>query len=156
MARRVVKTMSAKMNEAGKTIAKDILDDTELTTDPFVNALQTLREQIDDLQHNDNGYGADKLQSQIDANTAKIGTTSTERTRIAANHAKISMVIGTGSEQAKAGNTKTIDPDQAKTITNLAKGFVVKTGQLTISKDRSNNLIITDGTSTWVLEAQDR
>ena len=139
MARRVVKTMSAKMNEAGKSISKDILDDTELTTDPFVNALQTLREQIDDLQHNDNGYGADKLQSQIDANTAKTGITSGEKSAILANTAKTGITEG-----------------QATILTALGKGIAVKEIGLSISKDRSNNLIITDGTSNWVIAAQDR
>ena len=95
------------MAESGKEPAKDVLDDTGLADDPIISALQSLRISIDDLQHNDDGYGADKLQSAvtansnktgistsqasaISANTSKTGTTSTERTRIAANHAKVS------------------------------------------------------------------
>jgi len=98
---------------------------------------------------------ADSINTAISNNSAKIGTTSTERTRIAANHAKVSMVIGTGSSQAKAGNTTTISSGQASAISaNTSKvGFVTTmptatesvTCTLTVTKNRGvpNALVFT-------------
>ena len=99
--------MAAKMAESGRAEGKDVLDDSDLSDDPIVSALQTLRVTIDDIQYNNQNHGTDKIQSLVDANTAKTGitssqasaitantaktgTTSTERSRIAANHAKVS------------------------------------------------------------------
>jgi len=91
------------------------------------------------------------------ANDAKTGTTSTERTRIAANHAKVSMVIGTRSTEAKAGNTTTISTAQANaiaagaTISNKTEGSLV----LSIS---DNKLVITSvvgrTTRNYIIEPQ--
>jgi len=69
MARRVIKTMAAKMAESGKQAGKDVLDDSDLSSDPIINALQTLRAQIDDFQHNDNDLDIANLKSAINANT---------------------------------------------------------------------------------------
>jgi hypothetical protein len=69
MARRVIKTMAAKMAESGKEAGKDVLDDSDLSSDPIINALQTLRSQIDDFQHNDNDLDITNLKSAINANT---------------------------------------------------------------------------------------
>ena len=89
MARKVVKTMANKMAESGREPGKDVLDDTDLSDDPIISAIQTLRISIDDLQHNDDGYGADKSLSAITANTAKTGITSGQASAITANTAKI-------------------------------------------------------------------
>lgn len=95
------------MAESGKTAGKNVLDDTDLSDDPIISAIQSLRASVDDLQHNDNDDEGRDLTSAINtnsaktgitsgqasaitANTAKVGTTSTERTRIAANHEKVS------------------------------------------------------------------
>jgi hypothetical protein len=69
MARRVIKTMAAKMAESGKAPAKDVLDDSDLSDDPIISALQSLRLAVDDLQHNDNDMGMDSLKAAITANT---------------------------------------------------------------------------------------
>jgi hypothetical protein len=69
MARRTIKTMAAKMAESGKTIGKNVLDDTDLSDDPIISAIQSLRASVDDLQHNDNDLGIDALKSAITANT---------------------------------------------------------------------------------------
>jgi hypothetical protein len=69
MARRTIKTMAAKMEESGKAPAKDILDDTDLSDDPIISALQTLRAQVDDFQHNDNDIDITNLKVAIAANT---------------------------------------------------------------------------------------
>ena len=61
MARRSIKTMAAKMAESGRSPGKDILDDTDLTDDPIISALQTLRATIDDMQYNDENHGADRV-----------------------------------------------------------------------------------------------
>ena len=99
MARKTVKTLAQKMAVSGKEPAKDVLDDSDLSDDPIISAIQSLREVIDDLQFNDGDdnttntakTGITSAQaSAITANTAKVGTTSTERSRIAANHAKVS------------------------------------------------------------------
>ena len=63
-------------------------------------------------------------------------------------------IVGSVNGNSATTSETTITTGQASTIQNLAKGIVVKTNQLTITKDRSNNLIITDGTSNWVLAAQ--
>ena len=57
------------MEESGKAPAKDILDDTDLSDDPIISALQTLRAQVDDFQHNDNDIDIDNLKTAISANT---------------------------------------------------------------------------------------
>jgi len=69
MARRTVKTMAAKMAESGKTAGKNVLDDTDLSDDPIISAIQSLRASVDDLQHNDNDMGMDALKAAITANT---------------------------------------------------------------------------------------
>ena len=71
MARRTIKTMAAKMAESGKAPAKDVLDDSDLSDDPIISALQTLRAQVDDFQHNDNDIDITNLKSEISANTAR-------------------------------------------------------------------------------------
>ena len=57
------------MAESGKEPGKDVLDDSDLSSDPIINALQTLRAQIDDFQHNDNDLDIDNLKTAISANT---------------------------------------------------------------------------------------
>jgi hypothetical protein len=63
------------------------------------------------------------------------------------------MVIGTKETQAKAGNTTTISDAQVLLLKNLGKGITVTSISLSFSKDRNNNLTITDGTSNWVIAA---
>ena len=137
MARRTIKTMNDKMAESGKVLGKNILDDTDLATDPLVNAIQSLRETIDDIQYNDANHGTDKLQSQIDANTAKTGITTSQANAITANTAK------TGISSA-----------QATTITALAKGITNSTGQpITIALSREGALVITVDRATYTIAA---
>jgi len=60
--------------------------------------------------------------TDVIANTAKVGITTQQATDITNNNAKVSMVIGTASDEAMAGNTTTITPTQASNITaNNAK-----------------------------------
>ncbi len=60
--------------------------------------------------------------TDVVANTAKVGITTQQATDITNNNAKVSMVIGTASDEAMAGNTTTITPTQASNITaNNAK-----------------------------------
>lgn len=48
------------------------------------------------------------LKAAVDVNTAKTGITPAQAGHITTNNSKVSMVIGTGAEQAMAGNTSTI------------------------------------------------
>ena len=91
--------------------------------------------------------------SAITANTAKTGISSGQASEITANTKKVSMVIGTKETQAKAGNTTTISDAQVLLLKNLGKGITVTSISLSFSKDRNNNLTITDGTSNWVIAA---
>ena len=59
------------MAESGKSPGKDVLDDTDLSDDPIISALQTLRAQVDDFQHNDNDLDIDTLKTAISANTSR-------------------------------------------------------------------------------------
>jgi hypothetical protein len=105
MARRTVKTMAAKMQESGKEVGTNVLDDSDLANDPIVSALQTLRETIDDIQYNDTNYGADKLESAVNANTAKTGITTSQASAITANTAKTG-ITSTQASQITVNNAK--------------------------------------------------
>ena len=58
------------------------------------------------------------LKTAVDANSAKTGITTQQANDITANNAKVSMVIGTGANEAMAGNTTTITAQQATDIAN--------------------------------------
>jgi hypothetical protein len=61
-------------------------------------------------------------QSDIAANTAKTGITSSQANAITANTAKVGMTLGTSSIDALAGDTTTISSGQASAIiANTAK-----------------------------------
>lgn len=67
------------MAESGKTAGKNVLDDTDLSDDPIISAIQSLRASVDDLQHNDNDMGMDALKAAITANTNRgSGTDGTD------------------------------------------------------------------------------
>ena len=82
---------------------------------PGDEALQFLKEKVDDI---------------VDEANALRTASSSFSTRATANDAKVSMVIGSGASQAKAGNTTTISGAQASAITaNTAKvGLTVTSG----------------------------
>ena len=66
---------------------------------------------------------ANTLLAEIDANTAKVGTTSTERSRIAANHAKVG--ITTSQASAITANTAKIGTEVDLTG-NASEGIILK------------------------------
>ena len=67
-------------------------------------------------------YLAKKLDDIIDEANALRTASGSFSTRATTNDAKVSMVIGSGASQAKAGNTTTISTSQASAITaNTAK-----------------------------------
>lgn len=122
MARRTVKTLAAKMQESGKEVGTNVLDDSDLSDDPIISALQSLRETIDDIQYNDTNHGADKIESAVNANTAKTGISTSQASAITANTAKKgisnSQASAITANTAKTGITST----QASQITaNNAK-----------------------------------
>ena len=125
MARRVIKTMAAKMAESGKEAGKDVLDDSDLASDPIINALQTLRSQIDDFQHNDNDLDITNLKSAINANTNR----------------------GSGSDGAKGdtGNTGARGPagNNGSNGLNGARGPAGATGSLAITSGCNASLQVT-------------
>jgi hypothetical protein len=106
MARKVIKTMSDKMSEDGRSEGIDILDDSGLSSDPIVSALQTLRVTIDDIQYNNENHGTDKVISSIQANTAKTGITTSQASAISANTSKTG--ITTSQASAITANTNKV------------------------------------------------
>ena len=138
------------MAESGKAPAKDVLDDTDLADDPIISALQSLRLSIDDLQHNDNDDESRGLVSAVQANSAKVGTTSTERSRIAANHAK----TGITSSQASAITANTsktgITSTQAGHI-SANNGKVGTETNLTTTEGKSVLLTVTESRGSYAL-----
>ena len=66
---------------------------------------------------------ANTLLAEIDANTAKVGTTSTERSRIAANHAKVG--ITTSQASAITANTAKVGSEVDLTG-NASEGIILK------------------------------
>jgi len=85
---------------------------------PGDEALQYLNRKLDDVI------------DSVNTNNDKTGITAGQASAITANTAKVSMVIGSGASQAKAGNTTTISGAQASAITaNTAKvGLNVTSG----------------------------
>ena len=78
---------------------------------PGDEALQFLKEKVDDI---------------VDEANALRTASGSLSTRVTTNDAKVSMVIGSGASQAKAGNTTTITTSQANAITaNTAKVSMV-------------------------------
>lgn len=122
MARKVVKTMAQKMGEEGKSPGKDVLDDTGLADDPIISAIQSLRISVDDLQHNDNGYGADKLQSAVTANSNKTGISSSQASAISANSSKTGITTSQASAiSANTSKTGTTSTERTRIAANHAK-----------------------------------
>lgn len=98
--------MANKMAESGRSEGKDILDDTDLSDDPIVSALQTLRATIDDIQYNDANHGTDKQTSAIAANTAK--NTNVVQTSVSGNAGSVTNgVYLSGSQTISGGKTFT-------------------------------------------------
>jgi len=87
--------------------------------------------------------------SAITANTAKTGISSSQTEAIVANTSKVSMVIGTRSTEAKAGDTTTISSEQASAITtnsaktgissSQASAITANTSKVTYNKDLSDS-----------------
>ena len=90
----------SKFNNA-KSTAKllnitERFDDTTHNDNPYDDAMQYLSKKIDECVDEINLSDSSKIitstqASRITANHAKVGTTSTERSRIAANHAKVGI-----------------------------------------------------------------
>jgi hypothetical protein len=133
MARRVIKTMAQKMAESGKEAGKDVLDDSDLSSDPIINALQTLRAQIDDFQHNDNDLDIDNLKTAIAANTNR----------------------GSGSDGAKGdtGNTGARGPagTNGSNGSTGARGPAGANGSLAITEGYDAALAVTSSRGTYTL-----
>lgn len=104
-------------------------DDTTHNPYPGDEALQYLSKKLDDI---------------IDEANALRTASGSFSTRATTNDAKVSMVIGSGASQAKAGNTTTISTSQASAITaNTAKVTqhpitANHTLAITIENDRSS------------------
>jgi len=149
-------------------------DDTTHNDNPYDDAIQYLSKKVDEVVDETNkgttasgSYAGDikilktasgsfstmsgSLSTRVTTNDAKTGTTSTERTRIAANHSKVSMVIGSRSSEAKAGNTTTITSGQASAITaNTRKvGFV--TTMPTATEGHTVSVSVTNNRDTYAL-----
>tara|TARA_R110001583_G_scaffold84121_2_gene221532 strand:- start:620 stop:1195 length:576 start_codon:yes stop_codon:yes gene_type:complete len=122
MARQKTK-FSDKFGSGGsKETSKEasLFGDSELEETPEFKAMHLLMDQIDELTDviNANDAGSGSFASDIKNLTTDSGSFST---RVTANDAKVSMVIGTKDTQAKAGNTTTISDAQASAITANTK-----------------------------------
>ena len=121
-----------------KTTAKvanitERFDDTTHNDNPYDDAIQYLAKKVEDVIEESNLQGTASGSYAGDIKILKTASGSFS-TRATTNDAKVSMVIGTGSSQAKAGNTTTISSGQASAITaNTAK------------VGTETNLCITDG-----------
>ena len=115
------------MAESGKEVGVNILDDTDLSTDPIVSALQTLRETIDDIQYNNENHGTDKVISSIQANTAKTGITTSQASAITANSSKVgfSTTMPTKTE----GHTVSISVTNSRGAYSLVFTMVDESGK---------------------------
>ena len=90
----------------------------------------------------------DTMESNISTNNAKTGITSSQANAISANSSKVSMVIGTESDEALAGNTTTISTSQANAITaNSAKTGISTSQASAITANTSKTGITTSQAS---------
>ena len=150
MARKTVKTMAQKMAESGKEPAKDVLDDTGLSDDPIISALQSLRISIDDLQHNDDGYGADKLQSAVTANSNKTGISTSQASAITANTSKTGITTSQASAiSANTSKTGTTSTERTRIAANHAKVSYDK--NLSNTSEKAVVMTVTESRGTYAL-----
>jgi hypothetical protein len=121
--------------------------------DPEWAVIDLLRSQVDTITDvvnaNDAGSGS------FAAVTKNLTSASSSfSTRVTANDAKVSMVIGTRSTEAKAGNTTTISTPQAALITALAKGVTNATGHnIKLTLNDAGALVIAINRSTYTISA---
>ena len=137
MARRTIKTMAAKMAESGKAPAKDVLDDSDLSDDPIISALQTLRAQVDDFQHNDNDLDISNLKTAITANTNRGSGTDGEKGD-----------TGDTGARGPAGNNGSNGSAGARG----AAGAAGATGALAITEGYAAALSVTSSRGTYTLK----
>jgi len=140
----------------------DISNESNSKYDRLKTKRANIEERIDDSSHNDNPYDdaiqylAKKIDECVDAvntNTSKNGISTAQAAAIVVNTAKTG--ITTSQTNAITANTaKTgISDTQTNLLTALGKGLTLNKMGLTISKDRDNNLVITDGESNWIIAA---
>ena len=155
MARQKTK-FSDKFGSGGsKETSKEasLFGDSELEETPEFKAMHLLMDQIDELTDviNANDAGSGSFASDIKNLTTDSGSFST---RVTANDAKVSMVIGSRSTQALAGNTTTISTAQATLLTALVKGITNTTGhQIKLSLNDAGALVISINRSTYTISA---
>ena len=121
------------MAESGKEAGKDVLDDSDLSSDPIINALQTLRLQVDDFQHNDNDLDIDNLKTAVSANTNR-GS-------------------GTDGEKGDTGETGARGPagNNGSNGSAGARGATGATGSLAITTGYEAALVVTVSRGTYTL-----
>jgi len=93
---------------------------------------------------------ASTLKTAVDANSAKTGITAQQAADILTNNAKVSMVIGTGANEAMAGNTTTITAQQATDIANNKaelNNIIIGTSVMNYATGRIGNVSGTSGFS---------
>ena len=140
MARRTIKTMAAKMAESGKAPAKDVLDDSDLSDDPIISALQTLRAQVDDFQHNDNDLDISNLKTAITANTNRGSGTDGEKGD-----------TGDTGARGPAGNNGS-NGSNGSAGARGAAGAAGATGALAITEGYAAALSVTSSRGTYTLK----
>lgn len=121
------------MAESGKSPGKDVLDDTDLSDDPIISALQTLRAQVDDFQHNDNDLDIDTLKTAISANTNRGSGTDGQK--------------GDTGDTGDTGSTGARGPAGARG----AAGAAGANGSLAITEGYGATLAVTSSRGTYTL-----
>ena len=119
--------------------------------------MDLLKSQIDDITDvvnaNDAASGsyADLKNAFVPVSQSYSTSSGSLSTRVTTNEA----ASGSFSTRVTTNDAKTgISSAQTTLLSNLGNGVTLSgTAALTISKDRSNNLIITDGTHTWQISA---
>jgi len=127
MARKVISTPSTQFDASSAAHAKALLANADiLAGDATSKAIMLLYGMIDDLIGNDTASN-----TAIALNTAKVDLTVDGAGTVHANNytdTNTQLTIGTGSGNAKAGNTTTITSGQASAITaNTAKTGITST-----------------------------
>jgi len=118
MARQKTK-LSDKFADGGSEVDSkeaSLFADTELQATPEFKAMHMLKEQLDEITDVINANDA-ASGSYADLKKEYVASSGSFSTRVATNDAKTVLVVGTGSGNAKAGNTTTITSGQTNAIT---------------------------------------
>jgi len=148
-----LKTSAVKISSS----LNSVLDEDDIES-PLQLSIQYLTAKVFETRDNTSlsFYSGSEAFVLANANKSSITTLNTASgslsTRVTTNEA----ASGSFSTRVTANDAKTgISSAQTTLLSNLGNGVTLSgTAALTISKDRSNNSVITDGTHTWQISAR--